>query len=106
MKRKVYIIHSHKDEASASVTCRSLKENGLRCVSGEPSNLRGRARGYRKIIADSDVVILMISASANNSTQVKQELEWAVKADKVIIPFRIDSAPLPKYLEFYVSTTH
>jgi hypothetical protein len=50
------------------------------------------------------MVILIVSAAVSNSARARQELERAVKADKVIIPFRIDSAPLSKSFEFYLST--
>jgi hypothetical protein len=105
MRRKIYIIHSREDGGSTSATRRSLEVSGVRCLSAEPPNSREKAAG-KKVIEDSDVVILMLSAAAYNSMRVKRELEWAVKANKVIIPFRIDSAPLPKYFEFYLSTAH
>jgi hypothetical protein len=37
---------------------------------------------------------------------VKREIESAAGAETEMIPFRIDTAPFPKYLEFYLGTTH
>jgi hypothetical protein len=49
---------------------------------------------------------VILSSAVNDSVRVKREVAQAVKADKFIVPFRIDTTTLPKYLEFYLSTAH
>lgn len=106
MKRQVYIIHTTSDEDIASSVCRSLEANGMGCRISSSSSARSAEQPATKFIDKSDVIVLILSAAAHASARVRQEVERAAKADKVIIPFRIDSAPLAKYLEFYLSTAH
>lgn len=106
MKRHVYIIHSRVDDSVASVICRALEAGKVSCLRPQASELRSTEGATTKVIDNSDVVVLILSSAVNGSAQVKWEIERAAKADKEIIPFRIDNAPLSKYLEFYLGTTH
>jgi hypothetical protein len=106
MRRKIYIIHSPGDEGTAYAVHRSLEEGGMRPSGPESVNPWNIERSAEKLINNSDLIVLILSSSVNDSVRVKQEVERAVKADKLIIPFRIDTTPLPKYLEFYLSTAH
>lgn len=105
MKPQIYLIHTSDDNGVASVVQQALDERKMDCrqQSGDVPGAEGVAA---KVIDDSDVVVLILSSAVNGSALIKREVECAVKADKEIIPFRIDSTPLPKYLEFYLSTTH
>ncbi len=88
----------------ASAIRQSLQAGGMKCSGSESSALRGHERVAARAIRNSDIVVLVLSASVSNSARVKQEVEEAVKADKTIVPFRTDFAPLSKSFEFYLST--
>jgi hypothetical protein len=106
MRRKVYIIHSLGDEGTAYAVHRSLEDGGIKPSVSMSVNPQDAERAAAKLIKDSDLIVLILSSAANDSARVKREVERAVKADKLIIPFRLDTTPLPKYLEFYLSTAH
>lgn len=106
MKYKIYISHSPKDDGIASDICRALEEGGVRCLRSQSGDSQGAERAIAKVIDYSDAVVVILSSAVNGSGQVKSEVEYAAKEDKEIVPFRIDTALLPKYLEFYLGTTH
>jgi hypothetical protein len=57
-------------------------------------------------ITSARVMILVLSASSNNSPQVRREVERAVQKQVQILPFRIDDVLPSKSLEYFVSSQH
>ncbi len=57
-------------------------------------------------ISESHLLVLVFSSNANDSPQIKRELERAVNKGLPIIPFRIENVPLSKPLEYFISTPH
>src|SRR5437667_10475020 len=55
-------------------------------------------------IEDARVMVLIFSASANASVQIKREVERAVTKGKPIIPFRIENVAPTASLEYFIST--
>ena len=106
MKYQIFIIHSPEEDGVASALCRALEEGSVSCWRSRSDNLRNAKGASAKVINNSDAVVLILSSVIKGSAQVKWEVESAAKAGKEIIPFRIDTTPLPKYLEFYLSTAH
>ncbi len=106
MKYMIYIAHSPEDNGVTAAICRALEEGRVSCRHSQSDNFPGTERAIAKAIDGSDAVIVILSSAINGSAQVKWEVEYAAKKGKEIVPFRIDTAPLPKYLEFYLSTTH
>jgi biotin transporter BioY len=51
-------------------------------------------------------VVLLYSAKANESPQIKREVERSVNRGLPLIPFRIDNVPMSKSLEYFISTPH
>jgi hypothetical protein len=51
-------------------------------------------------------MILVLSASSNDSPQVRREVERAVHKQLIILPFRIEDVRPSKSLEFFLSTQH
>jgi biotin transporter BioY len=54
----------------------------------------------------SRIMVLVYSAKANESQQIKREVERAVNKGMPLIPFRIEDVPMSKTLEYFISTPH
>ena len=57
-------------------------------------------------ISNSRVMILVFSASSNDSPQVRREVERAVHKQVSILPFRIENVLPSKSLEYFLSSQH
>jgi hypothetical protein len=57
-------------------------------------------------ISTARVMILIFSASSNDSPQVRREVERAVHKNVSILPFRIDRVAPSKSLEYFLSSQH
>jgi hypothetical protein len=57
-------------------------------------------------ISNSRVMILVYSASSNDSPQVRREVERAVHKQVSILPFRIENVLPSKSLEYFLSSQH
>ena len=51
-------------------------------------------------------MVLVYSAKANDSPQIKREVERAVNRGLSVIPFRIEDVPMSTTLEFFMSMPH
>src|ERR1700686_1349037 len=103
-----FISHSEKDKTIADAMCAALEANGIRCWTAPRDILPGLDWGEAIIdaIHETSLMILIISSNANNSYQIKREIERAASIGKIIIPFRIEDVPLSKSLEYFVSSSH
>jgi hypothetical protein len=108
MAHDVFISHSAKDRTIAEAVCAMFESRGIRCWIAQRDILPGADWGETIIdaISGSRVMIVIISRNANDSAQVKREVERAVNRGVIIIPFRVENIPLSKALEFHISTTH
>lgn len=52
------------------------------------------------------VMVLVYSASANESGQIRREVERGVHKGIPIVPFRIEDVPMSKSLEYFISAQH
>ena len=57
-------------------------------------------------IAAARVMVLVFSASANDSPQVRREVERAVHSGVSCLPFRVEDVLPSKSLEYFLSTQH
>ena len=57
-------------------------------------------------IAAARVMVLVFSASTNESSQVRREVERAVSKGLVVLPFRIEDVLPSKSLEYFLSSQH
>lgn len=108
MAHDAFVSYSTKDKPVADAVCATLEANGIRCWIAPRDILPGMDWGESIIdaINESRVMILVFSASANASPQIKREVERAVNKAIPIIPFRIEDVPLSKSLEYFISTPH
>jgi len=108
MAHHVFISYSDHDKSIADKLCSVLEGAGLRCWLTPRDVLPGGdwAAAIVDAIAVSRVMVLLLSASSNESPHVKREVERAVHNNVIIIPFRIENVTLSKTLEYHLSTTH
>jgi len=108
MAHDVFISYSSKDKPPADATCAKLEARGIRCWIAPRDIMPGADWGSSIIdaINGARVVVLVFSAHANASQQIKREVERAVHKGIPIIPLRIENVPPESSLEYFISTPH
>ncbi len=108
MAHDVFISHSSKDKPTADAVCAVLESKGIRCWIAPRDILPGADWGESIIegIRGSRVMVLVFSRNANESVQIKREVERAVHHGVAIIPLRIEDILPTGALEFSISTAH
>lgn len=108
MPHDVFVSYSSEDKLTADAVCNVLESRGIRIWIAPRDVLPGTDWGGAIVdaINRSRAMILIYSASANRSPQIKREVERAVNRGIPLIPFRIEDVPMSKTLEFFVSIPH
>ncbi len=108
MAHKVFICHSSNDKLVADAACAALEAQRIPCWIAPRDILAGEE--YGKAIVDAlsscQIVLLIFSGHANDSPQVRREIERAVSKGKIIVPFRIEDVMPSDAMEFALSNTH
>jgi protein-disulfide isomerase len=106
--RDVFISYSHHDKQKADAVCAALEAKGIRCWIAPRDVIPGQEWGGAIIeaIRSSRVMVLVFSSHANASPQIRREVERAVNAETVLIPFRIEDVAPAQSLEFFLGTPH
>jgi len=106
MAHDVFVSYWSKDKSIGDAVSVALESHGLSCWIAPrdilPSNDWGGS--IIEAIEDARVMVLIFSASANASVQIKREVERAVTKGKPIIPFRIENVAPTASLEYFIST--
>jgi TIR domain len=108
MAHDVFISHSSKDKTTADAVCAVLESKSIRCWVA-PRDIQPGADWGEAIlegIRGSRVMVLVFSRNANESVQIKREVERAVHHAIPIIPLRIEDILPTGTLEFSISTAH
>jgi hypothetical protein len=108
MAHDVFISHSSKDKTVADAVCATLEQHRVRCWIA-PRDIGPGAEWGESIVAAigaSRVMVLIFSASANESPQIRREVERAVHNNVVIVPMRIEDVLPQKSLEFFIGAVH
>jgi biotin transporter BioY len=108
MPHDVFVSYASADKPTADAVCATLERNGIRCWIAPRDILPGVDWGGAIVdaINASRVMVLVYSARANDSPQIKREVERAVHRGLSIIPFRIEDVPMSKTLEYFMSMPH
>ena len=104
----VFISYSSKDRQAAFAACAILESRGITCWIA-PRNIPPGTTWAEAIIdamRESRVMVLIFSAHANESVQIKREVERAVAKGMPIIPVRLEGVMPQKALEYYISSAH
>jgi TIR domain len=106
--RDIFISYSQPDRDCAFELVARLEGQGIDCWIA-PRDIAPSAEWAAEImdaISAARVMILVFSASSNQSPQVRREVERAVHKQLNILPFRIEDVLPSKSLEFFLSSQH
>jgi len=92
MTKKVFISHSSKDSKTATAICTALEARGHQCWMSSRDikpgeNFQGT---IVRAIREAGVMVLVFSANANNSEEIKKEMALASQSRKMVIPVRAE----------------
>jgi TIR domain len=108
MVRDVFVSYSQPDYDCAMELVGRVEREGINCWIA-PRDIAPSADWAAEIIdaiANSRTMILVFSASSNDSPQVRREVERAVHKQVSILPFRIENVLPSKSLEYFLSAQH
>jgi hypothetical protein len=108
MPRDVFVSYSQADHGCAMELVSRVEGEGINCWIA-PRDIAPSADWAAEIIeaiSNSRTMILVFSASSNDSPQVRREVERAVHKQVSILPFRIESVLPSKSLEYFLSAQH
>jgi biotin transporter BioY len=108
MRHDVFVSYSADDKPTADAVCATLENKGIRCWIAPRDILPGVDWGGAIVdaINVSRAMVLVYSAKANESPQIKREVERAVHRGLTVIPFRIEDVPMSTTLEYFMSMPH
>ena len=108
MAHQVFISYSSKDREAADAVLQALETSGISCWIAPRDVTPGveYAQEIVEAIEGSKFLLLILSASSNDSSQVIREVERAVSKKVPILPFRIEDIGLSKSMEYFVSSHH
>jgi hypothetical protein len=107
-QREVFVSYSLSDRDTATELTAHLEANGIACWVA-PRDVTPGADWAAEIvdaIAAARVMVLVFSASANTSPQVRREVERAVYHQVIVLPFRVTAVLPSKSLEYFLSAQH
>ena len=108
MVRDVFVSYSQPDYGCAMELVNRVEAEGVNCWIA-PRDIAPSADWAAEIIeaiTNSRTMILVFSASSNESPQVRREVERAVHKQVSILPFRIENVLPSKSLEYFLSAQH
>src|SRR3954452_2334601 len=107
MAHDVFVSHSAKDKTVSDALVARLEAEGIRWWVAPRDVVPGADWGESIIdaIESSRVMVLIFSANANSSSQIKREVERAVDKDVYTIPVRIDDIEPTRSLEYFISSS-
>jgi hypothetical protein len=103
----VFVSYASADTAVANGIVADLEKQGVRCWLA-PRDVRPGTEYADAIIAainEAKAVVLVLSGSAVASSHVGREIERAASKHKQIIAFRLDTAPLSRSFEYFLSNS-
>jgi hypothetical protein len=108
MTPDVFISHSSVDSQVADTICAFLESKRIRCWMAPRDILPGEEWGDSILrgIHACRIMVLIFSKSANDSGPVRSEVDRAVNARKVLIPFRIENTAPTGAMEFHIGRRH
>ena len=104
----VFISHSTKDKLVADAACAALEAAHIRCWIA-PRDILPGADWSASIIDALDqcrALVLIFSANANESPQIRNEVVHAVQRGVPVIPVRIEDIAPAKSLAYFMGAVH
>lgn len=107
-RRHVFVSHASAESDSARAWCAAVEADGLPCWIA-PRDILPSADWAEQIIDGIEAswaMLLVLGEAANQSPQVRREVERAVSKGVPVLPLRIAAVPLSKSLEYFLSSQH
>ena len=108
MEFDAFISYASADKTAADAACAVLEACGIRCWVAPRDISPGRE--YAAAIIDAidrcRVMVLIFSSSANDSPQVRREIERAASKGVAIMPVRIEKVVPTKSMEYFLGDIH
>jgi hypothetical protein len=104
----VFISYASLDKTAADAVCATLEASGIRCWIAPRDILPGAdwSAGIVEAIGRCRFLVLVFSANANESTQIRNEVVQAVNNGLAIVPFRIEATAPSKSLAYFMGGVH
>jgi hypothetical protein len=105
---QIFVSYSHADRDCALQLVEWLEARAIGCWIA-PRDITPAADWAEEIIdaiSAARVMVLVFSATSNQSAQVRREVERAVHKGLMILPFRIAEVTPSKSLEYFLSSQH
>jgi uncharacterized protein (TIGR03067 family) len=105
---EVFISYSSTDKRWADATCAVLEKHRIRCWIAPRDITPGTEWGAAIIggLDASKIMVLIFSTHANQSAQVRREVERAIGKGLIVLPFRIEDVSPAGAMEYALSNTH
>jgi hypothetical protein len=107
-QRPIFVSYSQSDREVAMELLGAVEAAGLECWVA-PRDVAPGADWAAEIvdaIATARVMVLVFSASANTSPQVRREVERAVHREVMVLPFRVAHILPTGSLEYFLGSQH
>jgi TolB-like protein/Tfp pilus assembly protein PilF len=103
----VFISYASLDGAIAETACEALERAGVTCWIAPRDVTPGAFYGDEIVhaIDAAKAIVLILSQNAATSPHVLREVERAASRRHAVISLRIDKAPLPAGLEYFLNTS-
>jgi hypothetical protein len=104
----VFISYSSHDKSTADATCAALESAGIRCWLAPRDILPGADWGaaIMEALDTCRAMVLIFSSNANESPQIRREVERVVNRGMPIIPVRIEETAPTKALAYFMGPVH
>src|SRR5271167_4492498 len=104
----VFVSYASQDAAVATTVVEALERSGVACWIAPRDVTPGTfyADEIVHAIDAAKAVVLVLSKDAAQSPHVLREVERATSKRHSVISFRVDHAPLPAGLEYFLNSSH
>ncbi len=103
--RSVFLSYAQQDQEAASRVYALLEADGIGCwlASRDAMTSTDKAAASIAAIRNSDLVLLIFSASANSSPYVLREIERAISYERPVLSVHLDDSIPNASLEYYLN---
>jgi peptidylprolyl isomerase len=104
----VFLSYSSKDKSWADAACSVLERHRIRCWIAPRDIIPGEEWGAAIIrgLNGSRIMVLIFSGHANDSGQVRREVERAISQGMTVLPVRIEDVRPEGAMEYALGNTH
>jgi hypothetical protein len=106
-RKQAFISYASADRATADAICAALEHAGIPCWIAPRDITPGElyAANIVHAIDATAVLVLVLSQHSTTSGHVLREVERASSKKHHVLSFRVDLAPLPEALEYFLNTS-